>query len=110
MEGKSFDILMLEKALKFLHEQSVEVQVAIRETIKEARERMDKKLFKKLVGTNIWEFRTKYNGMEYRLLAFWDKKKKSFVVATSGFIKKSQKTPQKEIEKAERIRKQYYEQ
>lgn len=110
MEGGNFNVIMLEKALKFLHEQNEEVQEAIRKTIKEARERMDKSLFRKLVGTNIWEFRTKFNGMEYRMLAFWDKTKKSFVVATHGFIKKSQKTPPKEIEKAEKIRKQYYEQ
>ncbi|MBQ9254211.1 MAG: type II toxin-antitoxin system RelE/ParE family toxin [Bacteroidales bacterium] len=110
MEGKSFNIIYLEKAIFFINKQSSEVQSAIYTTIDEAKKRMDKKLLKKLVGTNIWEFRTKYNGIEYRLLAFWDKKKKSFVVATNGFIKKSQKTPQKEIEKAERIRKQYYEQ
>jgi phage-related protein len=30
------------------------------------------------------------------------------VVATHGFIKKSQKTPKAEIEKAEMIRKQYF--
>jgi len=30
------------------------------------------------------------------------------VLATHGFIKKSKKTPKKEIEKAQRIRKQYF--
>lgn len=110
MEGKRFNILLLEKALKFLQEQSEEVQIAIRETIAKASKGMDKRLFKKLVGTDIWEFRTKYCSMEYRMLAFWDKKNKSFVVLTHGFVKKTQKTPQREIEKAERIRKQYYEQ
>lgn len=32
----------------------------------------DPKLFKKLQN-NIWEFRTKYAGLQIRLLAFWDK-------------------------------------
>lgn len=69
---------------------------------------MDKNLFKKLDGTDIWEFRTKYNGMEYRLLAFWDAEKKALVIATHGFTKKTQKTPQREIDRAEKLRKEYF--
>ena len=65
-------------------------------------------LFKKLEGTEIWEFRTEYEGKAYRLLSFWDKEKRSLVVATHGFIKKKQKTPKKEIERAESLRQQYY--
>lgn len=69
---------------------------------------MDKKLFKKLKGTNIWEFRTLYNGLYYRLLAFWDTDTKTLVIATHGFIKKTKKTPQKEIARAEAIRRDYF--
>ncbi len=69
---------------------------------------MDKDLFKKLDGTDIWEFRTKYNGMEYRLLAFWDAEEKALVIATHGFTKKTQKTPQREIDRAEKLRKEYF--
>ena len=29
-------------------------------------------LFKKLESSDIWEFRTLYNGIQYRLFAFWD--------------------------------------
>ena len=32
----------------------------------------------------------------------------TLVVATHGFIKKTQKTPKSEIEKAEKIREQYF--
>lgn len=64
-------------------------------------------LFKKLEGTEIWEFRTLYNGIQYRLFAFWDKRRETLVVATHGIIKKSQKTPSKEIAKAEKIRQEY---
>lgn len=64
-------------------------------------------LFKKLEGTEIWEFRTLYNGIQYRLFAFWDTRRKTLVVATHGIIKKSQKTPSKEIAKAEKIRQEY---
>lgn len=69
----------------------------------------DSELFKKLEGSNdIWEFRTQYNGIQYRLLAFWDEKAKCLVVATHGFIKKGWKVPQKEIARAEALREQYY--
>ncbi|GAB5466634.1 MAG: type II toxin-antitoxin system RelE/ParE family toxin [Candidatus Kapaibacteriales bacterium] len=70
----------------------------------------DPMLFKKL-NKNIWEFRTKYQGKQIRLLAFWDKTEKTntLVIATNGFIKKSQKTPVNQIEKAERIRIDYFE-
>ncbi len=65
-------------------------------------------LFKKLENSDIWEFRTLYNGIAYRLFAFWDKDKETLVIATHGLIKKTQKTPAKEIEKAERIRKEWF--
>jgi len=67
----------------------------------------DPKFFKKLQGTEIWEFRAEYESNAYRLLAFWDKEKRSLVVATHGFAKKDQKTPKKEIKKAEQIRQEY---
>ena len=68
------------------------------------------KLFKKLEGTDIWEFRTKYDGIQYRLLAFWDTTTNSLVVATHGFIKKVQKTSKQQIKRAEEIRAIYFRQ
>ncbi len=61
-------------------------------------------LFKKL-SDQIWEFRTKYQKQQFRLLAFWDKRdnKNTLVICTHGFIKKTQKVPSKEIEKAIKI-------
>ena len=44
----------------------------------------------------------------YRLFAFWDKDKETLVIATHGIIKKTQKTPNKEIAKAEAIRREYF--
>lgn len=71
---------------------------------------IDPELFKKLDDTDIWEFRTFYNKVKYRLLAFGDKDNgtNTLVIATHGFIKKTQKTPPKEIAKAEDIRKAYF--
>jgi phage-related protein len=69
---------------------------------------LDPKLFKKLTD-EIWEFRTKYSGQQYRLFPFWDKTDKSetLVISTHGTVKKVDKVPKAEIEKAERIRKEY---
>lgn len=69
---------------------------------------VDKDLFKKLENTDIWEFRTHYKGIQYRLLAFWDTDAETLVIATHGFVKKTQKTPHKEINKAEAIRILYF--
>jgi len=64
------------------------------------------------LNENIWEFRTLYNGKHYRLFSFWDRTEKgtdALVIATHGILKKTQKTPSKEITKAEAIRRQYFE-
>lgn len=71
---------------------------------------IDKELFKKLTGTNIWEFRTLYAGICYRLLAFWDTEEDRLIITTHGFVKKTDKTPAKEIDKAEQSRRLYFEQ
>lgn len=66
-------------------------------------------LFKKLDGSSdLWEFRTLFDGIQYRLLAFWDTTERRMVITTHGFIKKSWKVPSKEIAKAEALRKEYY--
>ncbi len=71
----------------------------------------DPELFKKLDDL-IWEFRTKYNKTHFRLFSFWDKTDKieTLVVATHGIIKKTDKTPKVEIEKAKAIMKLYFDQ
>lgn len=68
----------------------------------------DPELFKKLGDTDIWEFRTSWMGMAYRLFAFWDKDGETLVVATHGLVKKTQKTPKSEIKRAQAIRKEYF--
>lgn len=68
----------------------------------------DKNIFKKLTGTEIWEFRALHDGNCYRLLSFWDTRSGTLIVATHGIVKKSQRTPKKEIIKAESIRKEYF--
>ena len=69
---------------------------------------MNRELFKKMDDSEIWEFRTLFNGISYRLFAFWDTEIEALVIATHGIIKKTQKTPKKEIKKAEAIRNEYF--
>ncbi len=70
----------------------------------------DNDIFKKLDGSDIWEFRTLFGRIKYRLLAFFDKEQRALIITTHGFIKKSQRTPSKEIERAETIKREYYNQ
>ena len=53
------------------------------------------------------QFRTLYNKIAYRLFAFWDENENSLIIATHGIIKKTNKTPKKEIEKAKQLRVEY---
>lgn len=62
--------------------------------------------FKKMVSTNeIWECRIQLGSNAYRIFSFFDGN--SVVVLTHGLIKKTQKAPQREIERAEAYRKDY---
>jgi hypothetical protein len=65
--------------------------------------------FSKNLSDDIWEFRTLYQGLQFRLLAFWDKTSTidTLVVSTHGFIKKRSKVPNNEIQKAVIIRTKY---
>ena len=62
--------------------------------------------FKKLTGTDeIWECRVQFGSNAYRLLCFF--LDRSIVVLTHGFVKKSQKAPVHEIERAESYRRDF---
>ncbi len=110
MEQTVFELDLLEEARDFLKSLTKEIRGKIGHNIRRVQKgERDKELFKKLDGTEIWEFRTLYNKAYYRLFAFWDKDENTLVVATHGIVKKSQKTPKSEIAKAEGIRKLYFE-
>lgn len=112
MEGEvSFRLILSEEADAFIRSLPVKVSDKIRSNMRRIQKgERNVELFKKLEGTEIWEFRTQFNKMAYRLFAFWDTETDTLVVATHGIIKKTQKTPSKEIAKAEQIRNIYFEQ
>jgi phage-related protein len=99
----------MEEADQFLAGLDAKIIKKIFYNIDLAEQTNDPKLFKKLQN-DIWELRTKYGGLQIRLLAFWDKSnnKETLVIATHGFIKKVDKVPANEIERAERLRDNYF--
>lgn len=108
---KKFEALFLTEAREFLLEMDEKSRNKVIFNIDKAKITNDNNLFKKLKG-EIWEFRTLYNNTHYRLFAFWDKEEKheTLVLTTHGIIKKTGKTPEKDIEKAKQIRLKYFEQ
>jgi phage-related protein len=106
-----FKVQFLEDAKDFLDNLADKPREKIIYNIRKAQMTQDKELFKKLNG-EIWEFRTLYNKMHYRLFAFWDKTEKidTIVISTHGLIKKTDKTPISDIDKAERLRNLYFQQ
>jgi len=108
--NKNFEVIFLEHAIEFLESLDIKTRRKIYYNVDKARLGLDPKLFKKLTD-EIWEFRTKHNGLQYRLFAFWDKTNntETLVISTHGMVKKVDKVPKSEIEKAERVRKIYFE-
>lgn len=107
---KKFEVLFLPEAVDFIYSQDEKTSRKILYNIDKASYSNDPKLFKKLTQ-EIWEFRTRFNNQQYRLLAFWDKRNAQdiLVISTHGFIKKTSKVDQKEIKKSERLMKEYFE-
>jgi len=109
VQTPKFKVEFLEEASEFLDSLEEKVKYKIIYNITKARYSNDKALFKKLTD-EIWEFRTQFNKTHYRLFAFWDKSEKTdtVVVSTHGLIKKTDKIPQGDLEKAERLRNRYF--
>ena len=110
MSRYKIQVVLLDEALTFVRSLPLKVQQKITYNYKKIEHGIvDKELFKKLENSEIWEFRTLFNGNCYRLFSFWDTETGTLIVATHGIVKKTQKTPRKEIAKAEEIRQQYFE-
>ena len=105
-----FETRFLEEADKFIAGLDMKAVKKLIYNIDRAEQTNDPTLFKKL-KKEIWEIRLRHAGLQIRLLAFWDKtnNQKTLVIATHGFIKKADKVPLQEIERAENIMKKYFE-
>ncbi|NTW31805.1 MAG: type II toxin-antitoxin system RelE/ParE family toxin [Bacteroidetes bacterium] len=70
-------------------------------------DRIPVKYFKHIEGSSgLYEIRVEVGSDIYRVFSFFDKGQ--LVVILNGFQKKSQKTPKNEIEQAEKLKKQYF--
>ena len=70
-------------------------------------DRIPVKLFQHLAGTDgLYEIRVEFSSNIYRIFCCFDEG--NLVVLFNGFQKKSQKTPMKEIEKALRLKAEYF--
>ncbi|MBK7099454.1 MAG: type II toxin-antitoxin system RelE/ParE family toxin [Sphingobacteriales bacterium] len=109
MDEYKFRVQFLDEAKDFLDGLEEKARDKIVYNIWKARSTNDKELFKKL-QEEIWEFRTKFNKSYYRLFAFWDKTDKTdtVVISTYGLIKKTDKIPKSEIDRAEKLREKYF--
>ena len=71
----------------------------------ESHDNIQSNYFKKLTNTDLWECRIQFGSNIYRILCFFEGN--SIIILTHGFIKKTQKTPISEVEKAEQYMKDY---
>lgn len=108
-----FETKFLEEADEFISQLDPKTIKKIFYNIDLAEQTNDPKLLKKLQN-DIWEFRTNFAGLQIIPktfgIAFWDKSdnKETLVIATHGFIKKVDKVPTNEIDRAIRLRDKYF--
>jgi len=70
-------------------------------------DKVPEKYFKHMTGSSgIFEVRVEVGSDIYRVFSFFDKGQ--LIILLNGFEKKSQKTPKNELELAERLKKQYF--
>ena len=95
--------------LDFYDDQAVEVRKKMNWTLLliSTLERIPTKYFEHLTGTNgLFEIRVEVGSNIFRIFSFFDEGK--LIVLLNGFQKKTQKTPKNEIEMAQKLKKQYY--
>ncbi|MDP1623315.1 MAG: type II toxin-antitoxin system RelE/ParE family toxin [Bacteroidales bacterium] len=108
---KPIEVVLLKQAEYFVDEIEAPVRKKFFISMRKTKDRIFGDWFKKLTDTNdLFEFRVEYKGKFYRLFSFWDSRegKQTLIVCTHGLIKKSNRTPKSEIEKAEDIKDKYF--
>lgn len=108
IEKPDFKIQLLKEASNLIQKLDEETRSHIYLKLKKAQYENNPRKFSKVRGV-IWEFRIPFKKKAYRFYSFWCKNEDSLIVATHGIIKKQNKAPKKEVDKAERIMNQYYE-
>ena len=95
--------------IEFYQKQDIKVKGKIQyvfELIKQV-DRVPEKFLKHLTGTDgLYEIRVEYQSNIFRIFCCFDEGQ--IVILFNGFQKKTQKMPQKEIDKAIRLKKDYF--
>lgn len=107
---KPIKVRLLKEAETYVLNQNEKIQKKFLLAFDKTQERIRGNWFEKLKGSDgIYEFRQSDHQKFYRVFAFWDSEDhETLIVGTHGIDKKSNKTPLKEIKKAEQIKKQYF--
>ena len=109
--NKTIEIIFLKEAEKYFKDLPDKIKDKLVVSFTKTKLGYKGDWFEKLKNTDgIFEFRTRDQDKFYRVFAFWDgsNEDKTLIVGTHGFDKKSNKTPPKEIRKAEQIKKKYF--
>ena len=109
--SKPIEIILLSDADKFIEQIENTARKKLFYAIRKTKMRIYGNWFEKLKGSkDIFEFRVKDSKKFFRLFAFWDSTgdKETLIVCTHGLIKKTNKTPKQDIERAEMIKEKYF--
>ena len=111
MNGKQFREVIFygEYFWEFYYKQSRKVKDKITWTIGLLNylEVIPEKYLKHIEETDLYEIRVSFGNNIFRIFCFFDKDR--LVIVLNGFQKKTQKTPRNEIDRAVRLKKEYYE-
>ncbi|MCK9411620.1 MAG: type II toxin-antitoxin system RelE/ParE family toxin [Prolixibacteraceae bacterium] len=110
--GKPITVIFLPQAEDFVEALEIKARRKLFFAIRKTKERIIGQWFTKLKSSEgIYEFRFDECDKFYRLFAFWDTEGESetMVIGTHGIAKKTNQTPKDEIKKAERIKREYFE-
>ncbi len=105
------EVRLMKEAQEFLESLEENTKEKVSFNIRKTMQGLKGEWFEKMTGTDeLFEFRTLYNRQYIRRFAFWDRRnnKQTLIICTHGLIKKTDKTPQADIEKAERLKKEYF--
>ena len=111
MNGKQFREVIFygEYFWEFYYKQSRKVKDKITWTIGLLKylEVIPEKYLKHIEETDLYEIRVSFGNNIFRIFCFFDKER--LVIILNGFQKKTQKTPRTEIDRALRLKHDYYE-
>ena len=109
---KPIEVIFLPLAEKFVESIEPKARKKLFQGIRKTKERLIGDWFSKMKGSDgIFEFPFEESGKFYRLFAFWDTEgeTENLISGTHGIAKKTNKTPKDEIRKADRLKREYFE-